>query len=543
MDLVNNPFHILAATPRDNRHRIMELADERSLLFDPAGCAQARSDLLNPRKRLAAEMAWLPGVSPKRSAEIIAMLESSPADVFNMTELVPLAHANLLASGIARIPSPSSEDIAKWMLAIAWAFESIDQNDICRIINEERIAAGYHEVTDIAAIEFELQERRQHYCKSLKATLNTIHSAELVKAITIAVESATDIGEKQGPVLLDDLVDAYEVEAQCFLAAEEANITILLAKFKAAADAEHSDATLNAWADRLIDVIKNWDLVAQPIQVSTKSRGLRHGDSQRLADLVRDLAIDLWNKHGKLELAQRLTDMLQGVFAEVVTVAEKVTEDIEILKGIEDRQNRIEADAQEWAEEISLDVNLGSFFPKRFKISPEGIVWKNKIIPLAAISKLRWWKIHNTQYGRITSTDFFIVYGNKNESFTINVTHEGLFSQITKALWRSVGFRLISEYVKGLRDGNEYSFGSVLIDDYGITFPSQRIFSSETFYCLWKELVIWNIPGFFCIGKKGNKDISAEFSYERDDNIHVLEAAINIFWKKGGDRLSSIFGE
>ena len=30
MDLLQNPFHVLSASPRDNRGRIMELADERS---------------------------------------------------------------------------------------------------------------------------------------------------------------------------------------------------------------------------------------------------------------------------------------------------------------------------------------------------------------------------------------------------------------------------------------------------------------------------------------------------------------------------------
>ena len=33
MDLLQNPFYILTASPRDNRQRIMELADERSLLL------------------------------------------------------------------------------------------------------------------------------------------------------------------------------------------------------------------------------------------------------------------------------------------------------------------------------------------------------------------------------------------------------------------------------------------------------------------------------------------------------------------------------
>ena len=61
MDLLQNPFHILTATTRDNRQRIMALAEERALLLDPNECTQARSDLIHPRKRLSAEIAWMPG--------------------------------------------------------------------------------------------------------------------------------------------------------------------------------------------------------------------------------------------------------------------------------------------------------------------------------------------------------------------------------------------------------------------------------------------------------------------------------------------------
>jgi len=57
MDLLQNPFLILTASTRDNRRRIVELADERSLLLDSNECLEASSNLTNPRKRLSAEIA------------------------------------------------------------------------------------------------------------------------------------------------------------------------------------------------------------------------------------------------------------------------------------------------------------------------------------------------------------------------------------------------------------------------------------------------------------------------------------------------------
>ena len=64
MDLLKNPFHILGATTQDHRHRIIELAEERSLLGDANECEESRSILITPSRRISAEVAWLPGVDP-----------------------------------------------------------------------------------------------------------------------------------------------------------------------------------------------------------------------------------------------------------------------------------------------------------------------------------------------------------------------------------------------------------------------------------------------------------------------------------------------
>jgi hypothetical protein len=338
MDLLQNPFHILNASPRDNRRRIMELADERSLLLDSSECMEARSELTNPRKRLSAEVAWLPGIGPKRVGEVLSLLESSPADLLAVDNLSSIARANLLAAGLARLSDHNADDVAEWILEISWAFEDLDADELSVIINEERVVSGFPEVSDISAVEAEIQERRRHYRQVIKSALDNLSSKELVEAVTVAVESATDDGEEHGPIMIADLVDSYEVEAQGFLDKEEGNIKALVEKLRAAVDAERSDSTLAPMVNQLIQVVKNWDTVAQPIQVSTKSRGLDHDASHRVAGLVRGLAIHMFNEHGKLDFSQQLTNMLQEVFAEVGEVAERTAEDADALGEIAERR-------------------------------------------------------------------------------------------------------------------------------------------------------------------------------------------------------------
>ncbi len=152
------------------------------------------------------------------------------------------------------------------------------------------------------------------------------------------VDTATDAGEEQGPVLIADLVDLYEIEAQGFLDKEEENITILVEKIRANVDAKRPDSLLVPTVNQLIQVVKNWDTVAQPIQVSTMGRGISHDASHRIGNMVRSLAIYIFNEHGKLELSQKITGLLQEVFAEVVEVAERVEEDADALENIAEQR-------------------------------------------------------------------------------------------------------------------------------------------------------------------------------------------------------------
>lgn len=149
MDLLQNPFHILNASPRDNRRRIMKLADERSLLLDSNECMEARSELTNPRKRLSAEAAWLPGIGPKRAGEVLSLIESSPTDLLAVDNLSSIARANLLASSLARLPDHNADDVAEWILEISWAFEDLDPEELSVIVNEERVVSGFPEVSDL----------------------------------------------------------------------------------------------------------------------------------------------------------------------------------------------------------------------------------------------------------------------------------------------------------------------------------------------------------------------------------------------------------
>jgi hypothetical protein len=339
MDIFDNPFWTLGATLRDNRRRILELAEEKSLLSDEDVITSANSILTNPRKRLGAEIAWLPGLRPKRASELVSMLQSNPNEISHQDGIPSLAKANLLVGGLKSMGQKIEKDtLSEWILGIAEAYDEIDPDDALKLINEERDVSGFPHVTDQHAFDAEIESRRQHFKSVIKDTLNLLDTDELVEVITDVVERSTDMGDLAAPLLIDDLVDTYEIDAQDFLDKEEANIEILLKQIRSLADGNTSDSLLAPVIDELINVVKNWDVVAQPIQVSTKSRGLGHDASTRVAQNVRDVAIHLFNEHDKLDLSRRITAMLQEVFAEVVDVADRTDEDAFTLDDIAEQR-------------------------------------------------------------------------------------------------------------------------------------------------------------------------------------------------------------
>ena len=344
MDFLQNPFQILSATPQDNRRRIMELADTRSLIRDPNECREAAATLTHPRRRLSAEMAWMLGVLPKHVNSVLWYLESSVRNLIGMDKLmqfrnrlgvskmIPIATANLLAAGLSRLPDYPSDVVASWIVEIAATSEDITPEQVRAVINVERKVSGFP-IVNLPDIEAEIQNLRGYYRQVMTSALDRLSAKERAGAMTEVVESATD-DEKHLPRLIDLLVDWYEVDARESLEEHERKIEKLDEKLRLAADEEHPDSVLAPVVDQLIQTVNNWYDIAQPIQVSKNSRGLPNNESKRVAWRVRDLAIHLFYEYDKLDFCQQCIKILREAFAEIAEISEVLVEDMRKLANI-----------------------------------------------------------------------------------------------------------------------------------------------------------------------------------------------------------------
>lgn len=335
LHFLQNPFALLGVTTRDDRRHIVEQAEEKSLELDYDACQKARSDLTNPRTRLGAEIGWLPGTSPEKAWRLMSALHMDPVTVRKEPDLSTLAYLNLLAAMFETVDD-SAEDIAEFIQEMACLVDDLSADQVLRDINEDRLVSGFPEVKGVDQVEAEISERKRHYRNVIKDALNRLPSALLVDVMTTTVDEITCGGEKHAPELIDDLVDSYAVETQEFLQKEAENINKLI---KATRDlAKSGEDVVKPIVNKLVAVVRNWDKVAQPIQLSSKARGVDHEPSYKIARLVRSLAVDLFNEYRMLNQSQRLTSLIQKTFAELPEVVEQIDEDIETLENIS--QNR-----------------------------------------------------------------------------------------------------------------------------------------------------------------------------------------------------------
>jgi hypothetical protein len=525
-----NPFCILGVTPRDDRRKIVESAEERALQLDGNLCSKARSDLTNPRTRLSCEMAWMPGVAPATVEKVLRMLADSPQAVLAEPGLTSLALANLMSAACERVPMEEPiASVARFMSDFADLVDSIDPEAVLRDVNADRVIAGFPEVRGMELVAEELTERRRAYRLALKNLLDTMYPEKLIATMTEVVRQGTNGGDKPGTTLIEDLVDSYEVEAQGFLHRERENITSLIKS--ALETAPRGEIAVIPIMARLETIARKWVEVAQPIQICARSRGFVHTVSREVANDLRNLGIELNNKHGMPNQVRRMTELLQEIFAQLPELAERLEEDAEAIAGFGEQTEQ---------HNVNFRANLGGkIFKREFEISAEGLHWRRRTFPLDSITRIRWGGTRQIVLGVQTDANYVIGFGDNRTEQIIELSNTALCDVFIERLWRAVCVRLISDVISALEQGTSFHIGNIKVADDSVTLVRRRSLRLNDLVRLgWNEVHVWRNDGHFMIGQQNNKNVSGSASYLRTWNTHVLEHIIRGALTKGSLKLS-----
>lgn len=333
-NLRESPFFVLGATFHDNRRRLLSLADDKMLELDEELCQKLRAELTNPRLRQKHEIAWLPKLDASRVRELIQKCEKEPMALFSLSMSLPkLTQFNLVTFALRYLDTQTSrKQIVEFITHIGFLTTRLFPGEIINILNEERTVSRFPIIESLEEIEAELEERRRDCVNEVINFMDRLPSKKLIKVMTDVAEVSTIGGSRQTNAFIDAIIDRYELETKEILDNQITHIDKLITEIKYRG--KYGEAQIAPYIRKLESVTRNWDMIAQPIQVSTKARGLNHHVSQKIAYNIRSLAVDLFNEYQMVGPVHKITSMLSEVFAEIPDVVEKIEEDEETLSKI-----------------------------------------------------------------------------------------------------------------------------------------------------------------------------------------------------------------
>jgi hypothetical protein len=529
---------------------LIELSDMQGLLGDADDASLALANLTNPRKRLAAEAAWLPGVSAAQTDSLLQTLKTSPQSLLESENLPPdgMARVNLFASGMLRLDgaSCSMSLAASWILEMVYAFEGADPETLMMIINEDRVVSGFPEVTNMSAIREEMNERRRYLRGVIMSILNSMTARKRLQTITAVVEYSTDGGRQQAPSVIFDVVDLYEVESKAAMSGYERRIQLLVAQLRDAVARNNGDSDAINIIDSLAADFVEWKYIAWPVHICARVRGLKSARDV-LKNMLSELTSYLYN-YDRPGFVARLSEKLkaapEGWETEETTAQDRESDIVraepQAGQGQSLAKQSTGASPEPYVEDMVFDTDVEIISRERVCVSSEWIEWRGVRWSMRAITRLRWGRIPEDVSDTRGAAAYRVFWGDDTSCAFLDFINSQAYEEFVRSLWKTVGLNLFYKILAWLKNGKNYRFGSVMANDFGIELERHKSAGSRKVFCVWDDIVIMDEPGVFRIGKKNNNDLWTDFRYLEDDNINLLENAVRIRARRGGDKLSSL---
>lgn len=532
--LHQSPFWLIGASTRDNRQRIVELADEHSLSIDDTTLRETRTMLTNPRKRLGAELAWFPGVDPERVIRLVTMARDNVGVVMVEDDLPPLAQANLLCSNFEQLTdktpiATAGESIARFCDLI----DRISPEATLRSINADRTCAAFPPLNDVGQIQEGLRERTAVYRTHIKALLDQLTPMQLIATMSKAVQVATHDASQPPPRQLVDLIDAYEVEAQGFLQAEATNLQTLIQRAREILPKD--SAQLSQLLDRIERLVRNWHRVAQPVLLARAANGLEHRAARELATAIRSFGVFLINEHQRDKALHRLVTLLQELFSHMPSIANLINEDLVVLEKIARNTQVRDTDLRHGE---TIEINLGD--EGMLQASAIGLRYGGKLYPLGSITQLGWSAVRRTVDGVTTGMIHTVIWGNEDRNATLALDDERLVEPVLNLLWRACGYRLMLDLAASVGIGHRYRFGNVEVFDEGVVLLQRTLFGTRQTILKWRQISADWENGDYVIASSANYNRRVVLDPITVPNIPILEQALRAVLRDKLERMSML---
>ena len=431
MDLRHNPFYILGASMTDNKRRIMDLAEEKSLFGNEKAIEEAKTILLDPIRRIDAELSWFPELDG-RSAQALAEWLIDEKNYIDI-ETVGMSRINEntdLISNPDKIEQLNEESFANDILELAHGFRDLDILGLLYMINQHRALGGFPEIVDEYLFSDKIDDRRSEVMGVIQRCTESLPIETLLKSFYLIAYRDTDDGKVQASILVEDIVRFYEnnMSTQEFMENEATAIRGLLESIKQGARQKSQDsAYVMNLAMSLKSELQKWQKVVLPMQIVSASQGKEHKISSDVLYDIRSAGIDLNNDFNRPDISLVLLNSIKESSADkyIPSFQEVNKKDQIALNSILKDQVKSKQEQAKYEEAISYETKIGLIFTDTFRLSTQGITWKNKTYKLSDITRIRWGVFRSVKkniFGGVISehTEYTVCFGTNSECVEFN---------------------------------------------------------------------------------------------------------------------------
>lgn len=379
--LEQNPFYILEVSPNEKRASIISKAEEKAFFADGNECEEAQAKLLNPEKRLSAELDWFYEISIEKMADIHNCISESKEIAFD--DLTGISRLNAVLHNFSRSNYDDYFELGYAILEIDELYNSIDISELLITINTNRQQSGLREVLE-DELEREFNKKRDQIRQLISDKTVNLNEEDYIDFITMIAEKCIADEDYTDGIVISDIVDQYEIKTQDLIEEAADEIYSHIERIKEISNDEAIDDNING----LIRRVKKWDRLVQPLQLKSMASGVAHGGSQDVGREVHEFSVWLHNEKGLSEASLRLIDAMKPIFAELGELSDVFESDsnalTNIIKGNKEAEQAVAEMDSLKASADSLKVFATSIKVDEFIEKVRAINKKVKLISLDA---------------------------------------------------------------------------------------------------------------------------------------------------------------
>lgn len=296
--------------PGDKRATIISKAEEKAFFTESNEYEEAQLMLLNPEKRLGAELDWFFGISIEKMADICNYIAQSKE--IALDDLTSISRLNALLHNFTLFNYDDYFELGYAILELDELYDNIDILQLLTTINTNRQQSGLREVL-IDELEREFNKKRHQIRQLVSHKTVKLSEKDYIDFITIIAEKYIADEDYNDGIILSDIVDQYEINTQNLIEEASNEIHSHIERIKEISTNEAIEENISG----LIRRVEKWDRLVQPLQLKSMASGVVHGESQNMGQEIHEFSVWLHNEKGLSDISLNLINAMKPIFAEI----------------------------------------------------------------------------------------------------------------------------------------------------------------------------------------------------------------------------------